>query len=79
MRVAKLQRLGCSLEQVIMCEGEISGELFSNIFEKATVTKIAEIVDDVISRKFLNYLETVKIRAISLMKSVIRRLFRKVN
>ena len=77
--MAKLQRLGCSLEQVIMCEGEISGELSSNIFEKATVTKIAEIVDDVISRKFLNYLETVNIRAISLMKSVIRRLFRIVN
>ena len=77
--MAKLQRLGCSLEQVIMCEGEISGELCSNIFQKATVTKIAEIVDDVISRKFLNYLETVKITAISLMKSVIRRLFRKVN
>ena len=62
-----------------MCEGEISGELCSNIFQKATVTKIAEIVDDVISRKFLNYLETVNIRAISLMKSVIRRLFRIVN
>merc|ERR1712061_740502 len=24
VRVAKLQRLGCSLDQVIMCEGEIS-------------------------------------------------------
>ena len=62
-----------------MCEGEISGELSSNFFEKVTVTKIVEIVDDVISREFLNYLETVKIRAISLMKSVIRRLFRIVN